>query len=93
MNFGDFMKGVGVTALFGPEIGNAYLINKFTGQGGLREVFGEDIPRSMMFGGRPSQWAAFDAFFGEGYGGTPRLPMAALYYGAYPWGMRGCWCY
>jgi hypothetical protein len=85
------MKGVGVTALFGPEIGNAYLINKFTGQGGLSEVFREDIPRSMLFGGRPSQWAAFDGFFGEGPYGSPRLPLAAMYCGAMPWGC-GCWC-
>lgn len=89
LGFGDFMKGVGVSMLFGGDVGNAYMINKATGQGGLSEVFGEDIPRSMLFGGSASQWAAFDGFFGEGWNGQPRLPMAAMYYGAHPW---GCWC-
>lgn len=89
MNFGDFLKGAAVNAFFGNEIGSAYMINKATGQGGLSEVFGEDIPRSALFGGTASQWAAFDGVFGEGWGGQPRLPMAPMYYGAPAWGCCG----
>jgi hypothetical protein len=89
---GDFFKTAGVSLLFGGEIGNAYFINKVTGQGGLSEVFGEDIPRSMLFGGRPSQWAALDAVFGERWGGQPQLPFPGLYYGAPAWGMYPCCC-